>query len=100
MAIMVPPNAYLNHTGTGWACDRGYRVDDNACVAIEVPANGYLTEANYGPGWNASVAIARRVRGVSLSSCRRTRISTIPAMAGTAIHLTESDRMPAYHPKG
>jgi hypothetical protein len=24
---------------------------DNACVAINVPANGYLSESAYGSGW-------------------------------------------------
>ena len=51
MAIVVPPNAYLDHNGTAWRCNRGYRLHENACVAIEVPANGYLTEATYGQGW-------------------------------------------------
>ena len=51
MAIHVPANAYLRYTGIGWACNRGYRVDGNACVAIAVPANAYLSEATYGPGW-------------------------------------------------
>jgi len=41
VAIEVPPNAYLNSSGsTSWTCDRGYRPADEACVGIDVPANG------------------------------------------------------------
>jgi hypothetical protein len=27
---------------SGWACDRGYRATDSACVAVEMPPNAYL----------------------------------------------------------
>jgi hypothetical protein len=37
--------------GTGWKCDRGYHADKDACIAVEVPANGYLIDASHGSGW-------------------------------------------------
>ena len=33
---------------------RGFRTAKNACIAIKVPANAYLTDASYGPGWNCN----------------------------------------------
>ena len=32
-------------------CERGYRATDDACVAVKVPANGYLADSAYGVGW-------------------------------------------------
>ena len=61
ISIDVPAQAYLNTLGDGWECGRGYHaaVAGRAvagaavagCVAINVPANGYLTNASYGSGW-------------------------------------------------
>lgn len=38
-------------TGTGWTCERGFAAEAGACVAIDVPPNGYLTNASYGDAW-------------------------------------------------
>jgi DNA polymerase-1 len=51
VSIEVPEQAYLNNLGDGWKCGRGYHVAVASCVAINVPANGYLTNASYGSGW-------------------------------------------------
>ncbi|MEM8775087.1 MAG: hypothetical protein AAGF53_08635 [Pseudomonadota bacterium] len=37
--------------GNGWECDRGYRRDGDACLAIIVPENAYATNRAYGSGW-------------------------------------------------
>jgi hypothetical protein len=47
----IPENAHANSYGSGWQCDYGYRAVDEACVTVEVPVNGYLTDSAYGPGW-------------------------------------------------
>jgi hypothetical protein len=41
--VDVPANAFPTSSyGRGWACRRGYRMEEGACVAIHVPANAYL----------------------------------------------------------
>ena len=47
----IPENAHANSYGSGWQCDYGYRAVDEACVAVQVPENGYLADFAYGPGW-------------------------------------------------
>src|SRR5680860_1258952 len=39
----APPHSHPKRYGEGWECDRGYRVKDNLCVKIQVPANAYLS---------------------------------------------------------
>jgi hypothetical protein len=47
----VPANAFAVDAsyGSGWECSRGYRTDGNGCVAVAVPANGFLVRA--GDDW-------------------------------------------------
>ena len=47
----IPENAHANSYGSGWQCDYGYRAVDEACVAVQVPENGYSADFAYGPGW-------------------------------------------------
>jgi hypothetical protein len=54
--VELPEHAYFDDSGEGWDCDRGYREAGASeagasCVAIQVPANGYLTNLSYGTGW-------------------------------------------------
>ena len=37
MAVIVPPHARLDGSGSGWECDRGWREEDEGCVAVAVP---------------------------------------------------------------
>ena len=55
-----PENAHAKRYGVGWECDYGYRAVDGACVAIRVPANGYLFDSSYGPGWRDAIAAIER----------------------------------------
>jgi hypothetical protein len=50
-SVELPGNASENKFGNGWECDHGYRMVDETCVAIKVPANGYLTDSTHGSGW-------------------------------------------------
>ena len=47
----LPEHARAKSYGSGWECERGYRKDNMACAAIEVPANAYLSNTLYGSGW-------------------------------------------------
>ena len=49
--MRLPANASARNFGEGWECDRGYRREDNACLAIIVPENAYATNRSYGTGW-------------------------------------------------
>jgi len=52
VAVAVPEDAYLDSSGEGWKCNRGYlRVNavDATCHAIQVPANAFLNAL--GDGW-------------------------------------------------
>jgi hypothetical protein len=41
--VDVPANAFPTSSyGRGWACQRGYKMEEQACVAIHVPENAYL----------------------------------------------------------
>ena len=53
-SIEVPENAHKKNYGNGWECDLGYRKVDEACIAIEVPANAYPTNTSFGRGWECS----------------------------------------------
>lgn len=47
----MPANATARSYGEGWECDRGYRRDADACLAVIVPENAYATNRTYGKGW-------------------------------------------------
>lgn len=47
-----PPNAYLDSSGYGWECERGYQTVGEACVAVNVPENAHLDYS--GTGWNCN----------------------------------------------
>ena len=47
----MPANAQPKSYGEGWECDREYRRDGDACLAIIVPENAYATNRTYGRGW-------------------------------------------------
>src|SRR6267378_3533317 len=39
----LPNNAHASRYGTGWECARGFRKAGEACEAVSVPENGYLS---------------------------------------------------------
>jgi hypothetical protein len=47
----VPPNGQARPFGRGWVCKPGFRQDGSACVAVNLPENGYLSDTSYGAGW-------------------------------------------------
>ncbi len=60
IAAEVPPNAQARSYGSGWECDLGYREDQGACVAIQIPANAYPTGRSYGDGWDCAHGYRRQ----------------------------------------
>lgn len=61
----TPENAQTRDYGGGWDCRLGYRVNDEGCVAIDVPENAYATGRSYGSGW----ACRRGYEEVGGASC-------------------------------
>jgi len=47
----MPENASAKKYASGWECNIGFRLNDDACVAVIVPQNAYETNRSYGPGW-------------------------------------------------
>src|SRR3989337_302215 len=47
--IAQSPHAHAKPSGGGWACDRGYREANAACVIVEAPPNARLDFS--GRGW-------------------------------------------------
>ena len=47
----MPENASAQSYGDGWECNIGYRLNENACVAVIVPQNAYDTNRSYGSEW-------------------------------------------------
>jgi hypothetical protein len=49
--LIVPEYAYANGSayGNGWDCKFGFKQEDDLCIAVEVPANGFLDAR--GTGW-------------------------------------------------
>ena len=47
----MPENASTKSYGDGWECNIGFRLNENACVAVIVPQNAYNTNRSYGSGW-------------------------------------------------
>lgn len=50
--VIIPVNGYLDSSGSGWKCDRGYHEETQSCSKIEVPANAYLSSTSHGRGWD------------------------------------------------
>ena len=50
-ALTMPENASAKRYGSGWECNIGFRLNENACVAVVVPQNAYETNRSYGSGW-------------------------------------------------
>ena len=50
-SVELPENAHEKSYGGGWECDYGYRSISGICVAIDVPANGYLVDSSSRFGW-------------------------------------------------
>ena len=44
----MPENASAKSYGDGWECDIGFRLNENACLAVIVPQNAYDTNRSYG----------------------------------------------------
>jgi hypothetical protein len=42
MSVAVPENGYLDSSGNGWRCERGFRREGSTCSALSVPANAYI----------------------------------------------------------
>jgi hypothetical protein len=41
--VQVPANAYLDGTGHGWKCERGFRQQQaSSCEPLVVPASAYI----------------------------------------------------------
>jgi hypothetical protein len=40
--VEVPANAYLDSTGHGWKCERGFRPQGATCEPLVVPASAYI----------------------------------------------------------
>ncbi len=47
----MPENASAKSYGDGWECNIGFRLNEDACVAVVVPQNAYDTNRSYGSGW-------------------------------------------------
>ncbi len=47
----MPENASTRSYGDGWECDIGFRLNEKACLAVNVPQNAYETKRSYGSGW-------------------------------------------------
>lgn len=50
----LPENASASRYGRQWTCDQGYRESKGSCIAVEVPANAYPTDASYALGWRCN----------------------------------------------
>ncbi|MEL6757985.1 MAG: hypothetical protein AAFP81_16260, partial [Pseudomonadota bacterium] len=47
----IPENASPQSYGKGWTCNPGFRESDQVCDEIVAPANAFLNDRSYGPGW-------------------------------------------------
>jgi hypothetical protein len=50
----VPANAHEKSYGGGWECNDGYRLDNGACLKIQIPDHAYAIQSSYGPGWECN----------------------------------------------
>lgn len=87
-AAPMPANAQPQSYGDGWGCDRGYRRDGDACLAIIIPENAYATNRTYGAGWECLHGFQEADDATCLEARRSTylttRISTDRETAGSA----------------
>jgi hypothetical protein len=51
IAVRVPPNAYLDASGSDWECDRGYVKSEQSCTAVKVPLNAHSSDELFSNGW-------------------------------------------------
>ena len=47
----IPANSTAKSYGSGWECDKGFRMNGGSCIAVTSPKNAYLTNSSYGDGW-------------------------------------------------
>ena len=73
----IPEHAKARSYGTGWDCEPGYQRVSGACVAIELPANAYLTTA-FGRGWECM----RGYRARAKLRCDRVAAARVPRAGG------------------
>jgi hypothetical protein len=52
--VTIPENARAKGYGSGWECDRGYRVVGKECLAAQIPENAFSTNSTFGNGWECS----------------------------------------------
>lgn len=52
--VTIPDNARAKGYGSGWECDRGYRVVGKACLEVLIPKNAFSTNSTFGNGWECS----------------------------------------------
>jgi len=57
----VPENAYLDDSGSGWKCARGFTSGGDRCTALVVPENGHLDFA--GNSWTCDRGYRERAGG-------------------------------------
>lgn len=50
-SVGVLENPRAKRYGSGWECIPGYRKVNDACAAVKVPANGYLSDSSPAAGW-------------------------------------------------
>ena len=62
----APQKAQASGYGGGSVCDRGFRVKDAECMALDIPEHAIATGRSYGTGWKCS----RGYEEVSGRSCK------------------------------
>ena len=51
-SVELPENARAKSYGSGWECERGYREDNGACIAVIVAENAHLDSS--GNDWECN----------------------------------------------
>ncbi|WP_299971654.1 hypothetical protein [uncultured Roseobacter sp.] len=60
---LMPENSSAKSYGDGWQCNKGYRLNGDACAAVIVPENAFETNHRYGPGWECFHGFSRSNEG-------------------------------------
>ena len=53
-AVKVPANGYVDSSGKGWNCERGFAKNEQQCAKVKLSANAHLSDSWLDRGWQCN----------------------------------------------
>jgi hypothetical protein len=56
--VQIPSGGYLDSSGTGWKCERGFTRTETKCVTLALPVNAFIDYS--GNDWRCLDGFSRK----------------------------------------